>query len=97
VPAAPERRRQKYPPDFEEPPHPALPAELAATCAGRTVGLSLVVAEEGTLAGAKVISSSGVPACDDVVLDAVRRARYKPAVAADGKPIEGRFAVSVPF
>jgi len=97
LPPAPEPRRQKYPPDFEEPPVPALPAELAATCAGRIVGLSLVVAENGTLAGAKVISSSGVSACDDVVLAAVRRARYKPAIAADGNPVEGRFIVAVPF
>jgi len=96
-PAAPQPRRQRYPPDFEVPPAPALPAELAATCAGLTVGLSLVVAEDGSLAGAKVISSSGIPACDEVVLAAVRRARYKPAIAADGKPVEGRFAVSVPF
>ena len=97
LPPAPEPRRQKYPPDFEEPPVPALPAELAATCAGRIVGLSLIVAENGTLAGAKVISSSGVSACDDVVLAAVRRARYKPAIAADGNPVEGRFIVAVPF
>jgi TonB family protein len=55
------------------------------------------VAENGSLAGSKVISSSGVSACDVVVLDAVWRARYKPAIATDGKPIEGRFAVAVPF
>jgi TonB family protein len=73
------------------------PAELATACAGKVVGLSLVVAEDGSLGNAVVISSSGVPACDDLVLSSVRRARYRPALAADGKPVEGRFAVSVPF
>ncbi len=94
---APEPRRAKYPPDFEEPLAPTLPAELVPTCAGKTVGLSLVVAEDGSLASAKVLSSSGVASCDDVVLTFVRRARYKPAIATDGRPVEGRFAVSVPF
>jgi len=93
----PEPRRAKYPPDFEEPPTPILPRELAAVCVGTTVGLSLVVAEDGSLANAKVISPSGVPACDEIVLAAARRARYKPAIAADGKPVEGRFAASVRF
>jgi TonB family protein len=93
----PEPRRPKYPPDFVEPPVVAAPAELAAACAGRVVGVSLVVAEDGSLASAKVISSSGMAACDEVVLSSVRRARYRPATAADGKPVEGRFAVSVPF
>jgi TonB family protein len=92
-----EMRRAKYPPDFEELPVPTVPGELATTCAGKTVGLSLTVAEDGSLASAKVISPSGVSACDDVALAAVRRARYRPAMAADGKPVEGRFAVSVPF
>jgi len=55
------------------------------------------VAEDGSLANAKVISPSGVPACDEIVLAAARRARYKPAIAADGKPVEGRFAASVRF
>ncbi|MFI5181811.1 MAG: TonB family protein [Thermoanaerobaculia bacterium] len=92
-----EARRAKYPPDFEELPVPTLPPDLVSTCAGRTVGLSLTVAEDGSLASTKVISSSGLAACDDVALTAVRKARYKPAMAADGKPVEGRFAVSVPF
>ncbi|MGE5346772.1 MAG: protein kinase domain-containing protein [Acidithiobacillales bacterium] len=96
-PSPPELRRPKYPPDFVEPPVVVAPAELAAACAGKVVGLSLVVAEDGSLGNAIVISSSGVPACDDLVLSSVRRARYRPALAADGKPVEGRFAVSVPF
>jgi len=93
----PEPRRPKYPPDFAEDPTLAPPADLAATCKGKTVGVSLVVAEDGSLASAKVISSSGVAACDDVVLATVRRARYKPAIAEDGKPVEGRFTASVRF
>jgi serine/threonine-protein kinase len=92
-----EPRRQKYPPDFAEDPTLAPPADLAVTCKEKTVGVSLVVAEDGSLAGAKVISTSGVSACDDVVLATLRRARYKPAIAADGKPVEGRFTASVRF
>jgi TonB family protein len=98
VPTPPaETRRAKYPPDFAEEPMLAPPADLTATCAGKTVGVSMTVAEDGSLASAKVISSSGAFACDDAVLAAVRKARYKPAIAADGKPVDGRFTASVRF
>ncbi len=90
-------RRQKYPPDFLEEPSILPEGELATNCAGRKVGLSLVVSEDGSLSSAKVISTSGVPACDDFALSAVRRARFSPATATDNKPIEGRFTTSVIF
>jgi serine/threonine-protein kinase len=93
----PEPRRAKYQPDFAEEPLLAPPSDLATTCAGQIVGVSMTVAEDGSLASAKVISPSGVSACDEVVLSAVQKARYKPAMAFDGKPVEGRFTASVRF
>jgi TonB family protein len=92
-----EPRRMKYPPDFREELVLAPPAELAAACAGKLVGFSMTVTEDGSLASVKVISPSGVSACDDFVLATVRKARFKPATAADGKPVEGRFTASVGF
>ncbi len=96
-PPEPQARRQKYPPDFLEEPLVVAEGDLAVTCAGKTVGISVVVAEDGSLASARVISPSGVPACDDFALSAVTRARFKPALATDNKPIEGRFNTSVKF
>ena len=92
-----EPRRMKYPPEFGEDLILAPPTELTSACAGKTVGVSMTIAEDGSLASAKVISPSGVSACDDFVLAAVRKARYRTAMAADGKPVEGRFTASVRF
>ncbi|HQR66354.1 MAG TPA: TonB family protein, partial [Thermoanaerobaculia bacterium] len=89
--------RPKSPPDFAEEPLLLPPPELATTCSGKTVGVSMTIAEDGTLSSAKVISSSGVLACDEVVLSAVAQARFKAALAADGKPVEGRFVFSARF
>ncbi len=91
----PAPRRPQVPPEIVEGPVAALEGDLEATCSGKTVWISVVVAEDGSLASAKVIFSSGVSACDEVALAAVRRARYKPALARDGKPVEGRFSLSV--
>jgi TonB family protein len=74
-----------------------LPPDLSASCAGRTVGLHLVIAEDGSLRSAKVISTSTVPGCDEATLDAVKRYRFKPALDTEEKPIEGRLLISVHF
>jgi hypothetical protein len=94
----PEPRRAKYPADFAEPLAPALPPELIGTCAGKgPVGISVTVAEDGSAVNVKVISTSGIEACDDFIRAYVRSMRYNPAIATDGRPIEGRVIASVLF
>ncbi len=75
----------------------ALEGGLETRCAEKTVGIAVVVAEDGSLASARVISSSSIRECDDVALSAVMRARFKAAIASDGKPVEARFFTSVRF
>ncbi len=100
-PAAPESgpipRRVRYPADVASDVPIVLPHDLVAACTGKTVGLHLVIGEDGILRSAKVISSSLVPGCDAVALDAVRRYRFKPALDTEEKPIEGRLLISVHF
>jgi serine/threonine-protein kinase len=90
-------RRIKYPADITKDVPIALPPDLAASCTGRTVGLHLVIGEDGSLKSAKVISSSTFPGCDAVALDAVRRYQFKPALDTQEKPIEGKLLISVHF
>src|SRR5262249_6514985 len=49
-------RRAKFPPDVAEVADVTLSPELSAECAGRSVGVSVVVAEDGSLKTTKVIS-----------------------------------------
>ena len=94
--AVPTVRRAKYPPDVEETAEVTLSPELAAECSGRSVGVSVVVGEDGTLKSTKVISPVSA-ACDATALDALRRYKFKPAMADDGKPVEARFSFAVRF
>jgi serine/threonine-protein kinase len=89
-------RRAKFPPDVAEVAEITLSPELSAECAGRSVGMSVVVAEDGSLKTTKVISpvSAG---CDAAALDALRRYKFKPALDEDGKPVEARFSFAVRF
>jgi TonB family protein len=89
-------RRAKYPPDIEETAEVTLSPELAAECGGRSVGVSVVVKEDGSLGATRVISPVS-EACDAKALETLRRYRFKPALADDGKPVEARFSFSVRF
>jgi TonB family protein len=71
-----------------------LPAAVAREHANRSVGLSVTVAEDGSVKEAKVISPV-CPECDRAARAAVLRYRFKPARDAEGKPVETRVAVPV--
>ena len=89
-------RHARFPPDVAETAEVTLSPELAAECGGRSVGVSVVVDEAGSLKSTKVISpvSAG---CDAAALDALRRYKFKPALDEEGKPIEARFSFAVRF
>ena len=65
-------------------------------CGGKVVGVSLVVGEDGSLLSRRVISPAS-PACDAIAIEAVTRNRYKAARDERGRPIEGRFLLSIRF
>jgi len=96
VPTPTPERRAKYPPDVVETADVTLTPELAAECGGRSVGVSVVVKEDGSLGATKVISPVS-PACDEKALETIARYRFKPALAEDGKPVDGRFSFAVRF
>jgi eukaryotic-like serine/threonine-protein kinase len=79
----------------EEAPLLLSPAQQRA-CGGRAVGISVVVAEDGTLKNKHVISSVSTE-CDAIALEAISRNRYRPALDKEGRPVESRFVLSVPF
>jgi serine/threonine protein kinase len=89
-------RRAKTPPDVaEEATIPLTPAQ-ERECGGKVVGVSVVVGEDGSLTSRRVISPAS-PACDAIALEAVARNRYKPALDERGRPVEGRFLLSIRF
>ena len=65
-------------------------------CGGKVVGISLVVGEDGSLRRRRVISPVS-SACDAIALEAVTRNRYKAARDEKGRPVEGRFLLSIRF
>ncbi|HXM77027.1 MAG TPA: energy transducer TonB [Thermoanaerobaculia bacterium] len=67
---------------------------VAREYAGRFVGLRVVIAEDGSVREAHVISPL-CPECDRAAVAAVMRYRFKPARDARGKPVESRQAVPV--
>ena len=89
-------RRAKTPPDVLEEATISLTAAQERECGGRVVGVSLVVGEDGSLRSKRVISSASA-ACDAIALEAVARNRYKAATDEKGRPIEGRFLLSIRF
>jgi TonB family protein len=99
--AAPESRpalprRAKYPPDVAEVAEVTLSPELSAECTGRSVGVSVVVGEDGSLKTRKVISPVSEK-CDAAALDALARYKFKPALDEEGKPVEAKFGFAVRF
>jgi TonB family protein len=73
-----------------------VPPSLAAECAGKTVGITVLVAADGSLKSRRVISSAG-SSCDDVALDAVSRYRFRPERDERDRPVEGRLTISVRY
>jgi serine/threonine-protein kinase len=95
-PGAGRAREAKYLPE-PDPRYPIeVPVEIAKAHSRESVGLMVTVAEDGTVKSAKVISEV-CPECDYAALQAVRKARFKPARDAEGRPVEATFAFSVRF
>lgn len=95
-PGAARAREAKYLPE-PDPRYPIeVPSEIAKEHRRESVGLMVTVAEDGTVKSAKVISEV-CPECDYAALQAVRKARFKPARDAEGRPVEATFAFSVRF
>jgi serine/threonine-protein kinase len=89
-------RRAKTPPDVAEEATISLTSAQERECGGKVVGISLVVGEDGSLRSRRVISPSS-SACDAIALEAVTRNRYKAARDEKGRPVEGRFLLSIRF
>ena len=87
-------RRAKVPPQLEAEAPISLPAEILATHARESIGLSVTVGADGSVKSARVISEV-CPECDRAALDAVRRFRFRPARDADGTPVETTIAISI--
>ncbi|HEY6147101.1 MAG TPA: energy transducer TonB, partial [Thermoanaerobaculia bacterium] len=87
-------RRPAFPPESESEFPLELPPGIAREYANRSVGLSLLVGEDGRVREARVISPL-CPECDRAAKDAILRYRFKPARDRDGRPVESRIAVPV--
>jgi TonB family protein len=71
-----------------------LAPEIASRHHNEAVGLTVTVGVDGSVKSAKV-SLEVCPECDRAALDAVRRSRFKPALDADGKPMESTIPIAV--
>jgi eukaryotic-like serine/threonine-protein kinase len=87
-------RRPAFPPESESEVPLEIPAAIAREYANRSVGLSLLVGEDGRVREARVISPL-CPECDRAARAAILRYRFKPARDRDGRPVESRIAVPV--
>jgi serine/threonine protein kinase len=107
VPAPPARVLETEEHSIEPPRRAVVPAQteesepaldiapaVAREFANRVVGLSVVIAEDGSVREAHVISPL-CPECDRAALAAMRRYRFKAARDARGRPVESHQAVSV--
>jgi hypothetical protein len=84
------------PAGVEEQPPINLPHALASTCGGKVVGITVIVAADGSLKDSKVVSTAG-PACDRVALEGIARYRFRAERDEYGRPVEGRFTISVRY
>jgi serine/threonine-protein kinase len=89
-------RRAMTKPDVEEEVKIALTPAQERECSGQVVGVSVVIGEDGSLKSRHVISPVS-PACDALALDALSRYRFRPARDEQGRPVEGRFGLSIRF
>lgn len=88
LPSPPERRRPHLNAYFSPEDYPAV--ALRARAQG-SVEVALVVGPNGRVSGCTVTRSSRSPALDTATCNILRsRARYTPALNADGQPVSGR-------
>jgi serine/threonine-protein kinase len=93
---APVPRRALTKPDVEEEVKLALSPAQERECGGQVVGISVVIGEDGGLKSRHVISPLS-PACDALALEALSRYRFRAARDEQGRPVEGRFGLSIRF
>jgi len=87
-------RRAVVPAGIESEAAIELPASVAREHGNQSVGLAVVVGEDGSAKEVRVISPV-CPECDRAARAAVLCYRFRPARDADGKPVESRVAVPV--
>jgi len=85
---------KRTPPEIVEQSALLLPRDLLAAHHNESIGLVVVIAADGTLKSARVISPV-CPECDRAALDALRRFRFRAAMDAKGNPIEGTFGFAM--
>jgi hypothetical protein len=93
---APVPRRALTKPDVEEEVKIALSPAQERECGGQVVGISVVIGEDGSLKSRHVISPVS-PACDALALESLARYRFRAARDEQGRPVEGRFGLSIRF
>ena len=89
-----ERRAVVYPQLLEE--AQALAAPCPPRCSGARVNVSLVVGEDGLVRRCRVLSPIAAE-CSEAAKALALRYRFKPALDAQGKPVEATVAVAVDF
>jgi serine/threonine-protein kinase len=89
-------RRAMTRPDVEEEVKIALSPAQERECGGQVVGVSAVIGEDGSLKSRRVISPVS-PACDALALEALSKYRFRAARDEKGRPVEGRFGLSIRF
>jgi serine/threonine-protein kinase len=90
-------RRPATPPRLLAQVEPTLAGELARQCAGRRLHLSVVVAEDGRVSSAKVMSTDQPQVCEAPAVAAVEQYRYDPALDVEGRPVEARVMLAFYF
>jgi serine/threonine protein kinase len=90
---APVRRLAQKPVEELEVPI-EVSSDIAEKFGNRPVGLSVVIAEDGSIKKARVISPL-CPECDRAALEAVTRFRFQPARDAEGKPMEAPYYLTL--
>ena len=85
---------KRTPPQILEQAPLVLPRDLLVAHHNESIGLVVVIAADGSLKSARVISPV-CPECDRAALDALRRFRFRPAMDAKGNPVEGTFGFAM--
>jgi outer membrane biosynthesis protein TonB len=91
---APTSRRPVQPAQTQSEAAIEISPDVAREFGNRSVGLSVVIGEDGNVREARVISPL-CPECDRAARAAILRYRFKPARDAQGRPVESRVAVPV--
>jgi serine/threonine-protein kinase len=86
------RRPAVYPELLEGRPVPVGSAE----CAGQKVNVALLVGEDGSVKSCKILSKVSAT-CAEAARAAAMRYRFRPAMDAQGKPLETSIAAAVDF